>query len=191
MTYTSTFMTLKNYWLLLGLLILALPASAWPVGPRPDSDIMNEAQFVVIARVKPNSLKNLSHKSSFETQAVLLVTRALKGNIDVHELPIMIAYGVLPVPKGNITKSFGAADEEFPFSSPYSYNYSESIPLFEFNPDGEVKQVCDDIRKEQIWFLRPYHSIARIGINPGTLGVLDFRDVQPLSNKDKFEKILK
>lgn len=187
-------MFVKLSWSIIGFLIFSLHVSAWDaIVPRSDAEIMNDAQLVVVARVKVNSLKNISHQSSFETEAVLLVTRVIKGTSPLVELPIMIDYGVLPVPKSIITKSksFGASDEDFPAASPYVYNYSEPIPLFEFNPDGPIRQVCDDIRKEQIWFLRHYHSMTGAKIKPGTLGVLDFQDVQSLSNENKFKALLK
>lgn len=184
-------MIIRLQWVVIGLLIFSSNILAWPVGPRSDEEILNAAQLVVVARIKPNSLKSISHQSSFETEAVLQIARVIKGTTTIHELPIMISYGVLPVPKNKITKSFGASDAEFPFATPYSYNYLEPIPLFEFNPDGDIKQVCDDIRKEQVWFLSSYRSITGKEIKPGTLGVLDFRDVQPLSTENKFKAILK
>jgi hypothetical protein len=155
---------------------------------------VNDAQLVVLARVKENSLKNISHQSSFETHAVLLITRVIKGSVNVHELPIVIAYDAIPVPQSVINKSpsFGAdGDHDFPFLSPYSYNYSEPIPLYEFNADGPTPKVIDDVRKENFWFLRPYQSMTGSKTDPGTLGLLDFRDVQPLSKETDFKRLIK
>src|SRR5476649_483953 len=92
---------------LMCLLIFPLHVSAWGVSPRSDAEIANNAQIVVIARVKPNSLENLRHYGSFETKAVLVVSRVLKGKLSTKELPIMIGYDAIPVPQHVINPNFG------------------------------------------------------------------------------------
>lgn len=167
-------------------------ASAWPVGPRSDVDILNDAQVVVVAHIKSESIQNLPHSGGFETKVILVISRVLKGKVTTGELPIMIGYDAVPVPKHVITPNFGAdGDHDFPYLAPYTYNYAEPIPLYENNADGPTPKINDDVRQNNIWFLRPYRSFDQTKSRRDLLGTLDFRDVQPLTKENQFRKMLK
>ena len=179
-------------WSIIGLVVFSFHAKGWPIGPRPDAEIADDAKIIVIGRVKPNSLKNLVHRGSFETEAILLITRTLKGKIEGNELPIRIGYDACPIPQHLIKPDFGAdGDHDFPYLSPFEYTYSEPIPLYENNADGPTPKVIEDVRHDNIWFLRPYRDINNAEVRPGILGVLDFRDVQPLARENDFKKLVK
>ena len=151
-------------WTVLGLILMSLHASGWPVAPRSDAAIFNDSTVVIVAKLKSGSLENLSYGGGYETKATLLISRVIKGNISTHELPIVLSYGTLPVPKHIVSANFGADGPHLP----YSYNYSEPILLYEDNADGPTKFVNNDIRKENVWFLRPYRSALQISTGPGT-----------------------
>jgi hypothetical protein len=171
----------------------AFNASAWPVGPRPDAEIANDAQVVVVAHIKPGSLKGIQNGGSYETQATLLVVSVLKGNTSAKEIPIMLHYGVLPVPKSYMDRNATDVLNGYP----YTYTYTAPIRLLEDNPSEGETQVIDDIRKDQIWFLRKYLRgngstfDSTVVANQGWLGAIDFRDVQPISKENDFKKLLK
>jgi hypothetical protein len=173
----------------LALPVFGVSAYAWLVGPRSDAEIMDNAQLVVVAHIQTNSLRSIPHGSSYETQATLVVDHAIKGKKNNGEIPIMIHYGVVPIPQSCAEKIGTDFDRDLPFS----YDYSKPILLFEDNPSEGFALVCSDIRKDQIWFLRRYTRSTyddTVMTNDGALGVLDFRDVQPMTKEKLFRKIV-
>ncbi|HWB60210.1 MAG TPA: hypothetical protein VG733_12005 [Chthoniobacteraceae bacterium] len=97
-----------------------------------------EADLIVVARVKENSLVRVTFGPKgnedfrWEYHAVLIVTEVLKGDFHDKELPIAIVDGLSP---GSGTNGKG----------------EKVIPLFD--SFDEPAMICDDISKDQIWFL--------------------------------------
>lgn len=174
-------------WILLAAFFGCLNASGWPE-PLPlfDSKVVERADFVLVAHVKPDSLKMDLLGGSYESWAILVVTDVIKGKPRVREVPIFINYGLLAVPE-QYENTF-ADPEKF---WPYKYTFAKPIPLFEDNPDGGNTKIVDDIRQDQIWLLHKGGTAYRSVSTGNLLGIWDHQDVQPLSKESALRKLLK
>jgi hypothetical protein len=173
--------------------ILALTsdhAAAWSTPLYSDAEVAQRAELIVIGQVKAGSLVRLLHRGSYEHRAILLISRVIKGEYEKRELPIVIHYGLLPVParyEGNLNDgSFVGLDHIPPYSP------DESIRIYEDNPSEGFFRPSGDVRKDQIWCLR-LHREAGVRDYPDiattdALGVWDPEDIESLNKEQQFKR---
>ena len=157
-------------------------ASAWPRQSFTDAQIAARAQVIVVAHIKPDSLKRVDHAArndegrSWETRGVLVITETLKGQAVDKEIPIIIHYGL-----------DANAASQVPGMGFRGAKPDEVIVLYD-NADDSVR-VADDIRKDLIWLLRiQQHWLREEGKD--ALGVYDPEDVQPLTKKQQIQALV-
>jgi hypothetical protein len=192
---------MKRLALLVGLLV-SLPggmAVAWPVMVYSDAQLADQAETIVVGHVKKGSLTVTQYPSDYISHAVLVVTTFVKGENKPREIPIILNYGLLPVPVRLKDKTAGIGDilKEFP----RALNENGPILLFEDNPSEGCTQISNDVYQDQLWLLRKNKiSVSQVPSDlPGAfrevfvsgLGVWDPQDVQPLAKENKFKALLK
>jgi hypothetical protein len=169
-------------------------ASAWSTPLYSDAKVLQRAELIVVARLKPGSLARVQHRNSdggrYEHHAVLQISQVIKGKWEKSELPIIIHYGLLPVPARyakTLNDSSFLAPDQIPL-----YTSDETIRVFEDNPSEGFFRPSGDIRKDQIWCLR-LHREAGVRDDSSvattdSLGVGDPEDIQPLSKEQEFKR---
>ena len=97
---------------------------AWPTRLFSDAEIVEQAELIVLARVKIGSMKKIFHDHkpgmSYEHSAILIVSHVIKGEFHETELPIMIHYGLLPIASDYFAAHHIAGEENF-------YSWPESL----------------------------------------------------------------
>jgi hypothetical protein len=172
------------------LALLCNQAGAWPVYLYTDAEVVKQAELIAVGHLKEGSLSRIPHPGSYEHRAVLIISRVIKGKANGQELPIIIHYGLLPVParyEAQLdTNHFAELDHIPPFSP------DETIRIYEDNPSEGFSRPSGDIRKDQIWLLR-LHEKAGMRDDPqiattNAPGVWEPEDIQPLSKEQELEK---
>lgn len=170
-------------------LIVLLAVALFPAGagasPRQvftDTQIVERAQLIVVAHIKPDSLKRIDHPArndkgkSHETRGMLVVTEILKGQAADNEIPIIIHYGLDP------TAASQVAGMGFHGAKP-----DEVIALWDNG--GEGARIANDIRKDYIWLLRiQQHWLHDEGKD--ALGIYDPEDIQPITKKQQLQALV-
>jgi hypothetical protein len=170
-------------------------ARGWPRFPYSDTDVVQRSDLIIIAHVKEGSIVYVPHTMHdggmiWEHHATLLVTEVIKGAWHDKELPIIIYYGLGPV----VWNGENDPSSPHPFSESGVEKYlgPTSIIYIE-DSGGRSGRVSGDIRKDQIWFLRPRtdKSPRFEGDQPAdALGIEDPQDIQPLELKPYFRAFL-
>jgi hypothetical protein len=150
-----------------------------------DSELVSRAECIVIGHVKPGSLKMAWWDGNHEVNGILVVSKILKGDGTVHELPFVIGGGLMAVPKRFVNDQ--AYDEP---RTPYVYDFKEPIVLFDANPDPGPFKDIDDIRQDQVWLLRRTPDIAANQRHPNALRAEEPQDVEPLSKENDLKHYL-
>ena len=181
------------------LILLIGSANAWPVAVYTDAQLAAQAEIIAVGHIKRGSIKVTKYPSDYVSNATLLVTTFLKGETTSHELPIILAYGILPVPIRLKDRTAGVDDilKEFP----RALNEEGPVLLFEDNPSEGCTEISSDVYQDQIWLLRKGRiSVAEVPSEmPGAfrdlfvsgLGVWGPQDVQVLAKENKFKDLLK
>ena len=181
-------------------LLLSRIAYGWSVRLHSDAEIVESAELIVIARVKPGSIKKIWHDEkpglSYEHSAILFVSHVVKGECHETELPIIIHYGLLPISSGWFSK-YHVPGSEMRNSSPEGPG--ESTIIFEANPDpGGLNRQSEEVHHKQIWLLRHYsspkakaeHYSEHHLESTDILGIWTPEDLQPQKKLNVLEKYL-
>ena len=169
--------------------LIQLPcAFAWDEMHWPDSKLVERSEVIVVAHIKPGSVLMKNLQSSYEGSATLLVDEWIKGKFQTREIPVFIAYGLLPVPARNKDAIDNVSSG--PHVSTYDYHTGEPIILFDDNPSEGDTKIIDDLSKDQVWLLRHGANQQPNG-QASVLGVWDPQDVQPLNKEADLRKYLR
>jgi len=164
-----------------------------------DAQLVNKAETIIVGHVKSGSLTVTQYPGDYISHAVLLVTTFLKGESARPEIPIILSYGLLPVPVR--LKDKIASVDDILKQFPHALHEKGPILLFEDNPSEGCSLISGDIYQNQIWLLRKNKvSVSQVPSGlPGTFrdvfvsgqGVWGPQDVQPLSKESKYKALLK
>ena len=156
--------------IILAVFCFSQTAQAWMRVYRDDGKVVEEAEIIVMARLKPGSVRIVHHEKgrSWEHHLTLLVSEVLKGRSTEGELPIVVHYGLNVVTgrKMDDTRGFMSAQPGYP---------EEAVDLFDH---GDMAGwLSEDIRKDHLWFLRMLQGRGRDGLPPA-LGIEEPSDLQ-------------
>jgi hypothetical protein len=169
-------------------------AAAWPTMKYTDAQIVERAELIVVAHIKDGSLARVIHIAdgarSYEHRATLVITGVIKGGIQTREMPIIIHYGLLPVP----ARFDNMLDRFVEMSRIPPYDAQEAIKIYEDNPSEGFFRPSDDVRKDQIWLLRVHRTAGmRDDADVATTdlpGVWDPEDIQKSGKEQDLRKYL-
>lgn len=130
--------------------------------PPPDSKLVQISDCIVIAHAKDGSIQH----------PVLVITEILKGNPPAKEIPIIIpAPGTFMALKTNDNPGF-----------------PKGLTIWEL---GSMEHpICEDIRHDQIWFLRIDPKAPPGDANSEVPRIFEPGDIQPVDLKKYFEAFL-
>ena len=193
-SFRLQYLHMKTSVILVGILavLLSSRAEAWPTRLYSDAEVVEQAELIVIARIKEGSIKKIFHGggSSYEHRAILIVSRVIKGEFHEKELPIMIHYGLLPVSaRYQNDLAHGDATVRSPPEEP-----GESVRIYEDNPSEGFFRPSGDVHQEQIWLLRhrssprakDYSDVSTTDL----LGIWEPEDLQPPAKEQQLAKYL-
>jgi hypothetical protein len=175
--------SLRYYaFVILAVFCFSQSAKAWMRVYRDDGQVVEEAEIIVMARLKPGSVRIIHHEKehSWEHHLTLLVSEVLKGRSAEGELPIVVHYGLNVVTgrKMDDTRGFMAAQPGYP---------EEAVDLFDHG--GMGGWLSEDIRRDHIWFLRMLQGRGREG-QPPALGIEEPSDLQLPALRPYFQAML-
>jgi hypothetical protein len=158
-----------------------------------DAEIVRRAEFIVIARVAPDSIHFVDHPATslqgrwWEHRAILKITRVIKGDVLEHDLPVIIHYGLDPITGGFMNDSRGFLNARF-----FKPNYSENVvELFDTgNSVRSFEPISGDIRADQIWLLRHLRPSIERRDSTDAPGIWDPEDIQPIRRETDLRKYL-
>jgi hypothetical protein len=156
------------------LTVISGRALAWERPTYEDATVAERTELLVVARLKPDSIKKVPHDrkpgegASWEHHATLVITEVLKGKCDKREIPVILHYGLTPV----------VPDDK--------NNRTRPAVVIHDTGGNKGRPLVNDASDDSLWFLRRRGGIY--GREPGTgnYGVVDPEDVQPLALKRYF-----
>ena len=174
----------------LTLLLLALaatPAQAWTRGgtrmPRswPGRNGSSSAGWLKARSSSSPTRRAFPARGRAEHHARLSVSEVLKGDLKPAEIPVVIHYGLTPVVGGHAKRDNFMIDNRFGRPD----DPKDVIEVFDTGDLGGLLPV-NDVRQENLWFLRKLGG--DLGREPGhsDFGVVDPEDIQPLALKSYF-----
>jgi hypothetical protein len=175
-------------------------ANAWETAVHSDAQLAEQSEIIAVGHVKNGSLIFTQYPSDYISHAIFVTTTFIKGDNKLHEIPIILSYGLLPVPFRLKDKTAGIGDilKEFPSA----LREKGPILLFEDNPSEGCTLISNDIYQDQIWLLRQGKASVSQEPSPGLtgsfrdvfvsgLGVWEPQDLQPLAKENDFKKLIK
>jgi len=176
-------------------------ALGWEAVHYTDTQVVQRAETIVIGHIKSGSIEVTQYPGDYISRAILIVTTVIKGDTKNREIPIILNYGLLPVPDRLKDKVDGVDD--ILKKLPQALNEKGPVLLFEDNPSEGCTKISDDILQDQIWLLRQgKRDVSQVPSSSGLigsfqdvtvsgLGVWDPQDVQPLTKTQDLTELVK
>ncbi len=158
--------------------------------PSADGEVVERADAIVVATIKPGSIKYVphtakkpSHGRSWEHHVTIVVKRTIKGELTAGEHRVILHYGLTPCVGGK-------------------WAQDGNLVNLQDREDGVIEIVgstlrhgfrdeVDDVREDHVWLLRRGHAGGTGVVDPKEmLGIVDPTDVQPLERLSYLELYL-
>jgi len=161
-------------------------AAGLPRNQYEDAQVVERSELIVVGRIKKGSLEYVPHRieRSWEHHAILVIGKVFKGESQATEIPIVIHYGLEPVPGGRVERDnymiqVGASSPDSP---------KDRIPITDTGSSGvSFEPLVEDAAQDNLWFLRRLGGTYGREPSPdANYGICDPEDLRPLKLQEYY-----